>query len=74
MGKRVFLPEKLDPNSVAGLIKQWLRELPEPLLTYELFSEFAAVLEIEDHEERVRSLQVRSASASVSSLFSSHAL
>ena len=29
-------------NAVAGLLKLYLRELPEPLLTYHLFDEFIA--------------------------------
>ncbi|RUS78107.1 hypothetical protein EGW08_014115 [Elysia chlorotica] len=29
-----------DPHTVAGALKQYLRELPEPLLTYALFDEF----------------------------------
>ncbi|XP_050390055.2 rho GTPase-activating protein 44 isoform X5 [Patella vulgata] len=29
-----------DPHTVAGALKQYLRELPEPLLTYQLYSDF----------------------------------
>ena len=39
-GKKVFFSEDMDVNSVASLFKQWLRELPEPLLTYPLFGGF----------------------------------
>lgn len=28
------------PHAVACLLKMWLRELPEPLLTFELYDEF----------------------------------
>jgi hypothetical protein len=29
-----------DPHTVAGVMKQYLRELPEPLLTFDLYQEF----------------------------------
>ena len=29
-----------DINLVTGLLKQWLRELPEPIITYDLYSRF----------------------------------
>jgi hypothetical protein len=29
-------------NAIAGLLKLYLRELPEPLLTYNLFDDFIA--------------------------------
>jgi hypothetical protein len=36
-GKPVEFSGKMAPHSVAGLLKAWLRELPEPLLTYQMF-------------------------------------
>ena len=36
-GKPVQFGESTSPHSVAGLLKKWLRELPEPLLTYQMF-------------------------------------
>ena len=30
-------PVNTDPHLVAGLLKKYLRDLPEPLMTYELF-------------------------------------
>ncbi|KAK9453924.1 hypothetical protein V1511DRAFT_461621 [Dipodascopsis uninucleata] len=35
-----------DINTVAGCLKLYLRELPEPLLTYELFPEFMAIAKL----------------------------
>jgi len=37
-----------DVNSVAGLLKQFFRELPDPLMTSELYLEFLAAARIED--------------------------
>lgn len=40
-GTDVMSPEwTSDINVVSGALKLWLRELPEPLLTYALYSEF----------------------------------
>lgn len=36
-GEPVQFGEKTSPHSVAGLLKAWLRELPEPLLTFQMF-------------------------------------
>ena len=41
-GKKVFFSDNMDVHTVATLFKQWLRELPEPLLTWKLFDEFIA--------------------------------
>lgn len=38
-----------DINAVAGLFKLWLRELPEPLMTYGLYDKFLETLSIEDY-------------------------
>jgi hypothetical protein len=35
-----------DPHAIAGLLKLWLRTLPQPLLTFELFDEFVALAEM----------------------------
>lgn len=37
-----------DVNSVAGLLKQFFRELPDPLMTSELYMEFIVAAKIED--------------------------
>lgn len=42
----------LQPHTVANLIKLYLRELPEPLLTFQLYEKFQAVsLEIDPNPE-----------------------
>eukprot|EP00013_Stygamoeba_regulata_P005138 CAMPEP_0177638968 /NCGR_PEP_ID=MMETSP0447-20121125/5771_1 /TAXON_ID=0 /ORGANISM="Stygamoeba regulata, Strain BSH-02190019" /LENGTH=867 /DNA_ID=CAMNT_0019140965 /DNA_START=273 /DNA_END=2876 /DNA_ORIENTATION=+ len=38
----------LDTHTVAGLFKLWLRELSDPLLTFELYNEFTTSLESEN--------------------------
>eukprot|EP00005_Dracoamoeba_jomungandri_P002096 CAMPEP_0174253966 /NCGR_PEP_ID=MMETSP0439-20130205/3325_1 /TAXON_ID=0 /ORGANISM="Stereomyxa ramosa, Strain Chinc5" /LENGTH=987 /DNA_ID=CAMNT_0015335303 /DNA_START=51 /DNA_END=3011 /DNA_ORIENTATION=- len=41
-GEDVDLSEEKDPHAVAGLLKLYFRDLPEPLLTYELYPSFLA--------------------------------
>ncbi|SAM03584.1 hypothetical protein [Absidia glauca] len=42
-----------DINVVADALKQFLRELPEPLLTFVLYDEFINASASEDHDDRV---------------------
>lgn len=44
-GLEVDLTNVNDPHVVASLLKQWLRELPEPLLTFGLYDSFILVAE-----------------------------
>ena len=37
------MPEDANPYAVAGLLSQFLQCLPEPLLTYDLYSDFLKV-------------------------------
>lgn len=52
-GKKVFFSADMDVHSVASLFKQWLRELPEPLLTWDLYDEFLATDRLPDAEKLV---------------------
>ncbi|KAI7870006.1 hypothetical protein BDF14DRAFT_1879763 [Spinellus fusiger] len=45
-----------DPHVIAGLLKMWLRELPNNVLTIELIKEFLLVIDLNDREERVAEL------------------
>ncbi|KAL8942426.1 MAG: hypothetical protein Q9211_001394 [Gyalolechia sp. 1 TL-2023] len=45
-----------DVNSVAGLLKQFFRDLPDPLLTHEHFQDFIEAARIEDEVTRRDSL------------------
>ncbi|XP_076162386.1 rho GTPase-activating protein 44 isoform X2 [Ptiloglossa arizonensis] len=48
--------EYKDPHVIAGALKSYLRELPEPLLTYKLYSEWMAAAKITHNETRLRAL------------------
>ena len=41
-GRNVYFSDDLNPTDVAGLLKGFLRDLPEALLTKELYSPFIA--------------------------------
>jgi len=42
----------IDVNIVAGTFKSWLRELPESILTPELYDKFIQAVGITDYEEK----------------------
>ncbi|XP_014818981.1 PREDICTED: SH3 domain-binding protein 1 isoform X1 [Calidris pugnax] len=46
-----------DPHAVAGALKSYLRELPQPLMTSELYDEWVKVGSLKDIDDRVQSLQ-----------------
>nr|XP_033785805.1 SH3 domain-binding protein 1 isoform X2 [Geotrypetes seraphini] len=43
----------LEPHAVAGALKSYLRELPEPLMTYELYDEWFKAANMRDPEKRL---------------------
>ncbi|XP_060065346.1 rho GTPase-activating protein 17-like isoform X4 [Ylistrum balloti] len=45
----------LDPHSVAGVLKQYLREMAEPLLTYQLYQEFLQAAQM-PQDQRLQAL------------------
>ncbi|ELR17747.1 RhoGAP domain containing protein [Acanthamoeba castellanii str. Neff] len=45
-GRPIELEGELDPHAVAGVLKKLLRQLPEPLLTFELWDKFAVVITV----------------------------
>ncbi|KAK3529050.1 hypothetical protein QTP70_014439, partial [Hemibagrus guttatus] len=45
-----------DPHAVAGALKSYLRELPEPLMTYELYDEWIQASNISDTDKRLQAL------------------
>ncbi|XP_011870078.1 PREDICTED: rho GTPase-activating protein 44-like isoform X2 [Vollenhovia emeryi] len=48
--------EYKDPHVIAGALKSYLRELPEPLLTYKLYPEWMAAAKITHSDMRLRAL------------------
>ncbi|XP_044308565.1 rho GTPase-activating protein 17 isoform X2 [Varanus komodoensis] len=45
-----------DPHAVAGALKSYLRELPEPLMTYTLYDEWTQVANIQDQDRKLQDL------------------
>ncbi|XP_013924514.1 PREDICTED: rho GTPase-activating protein 17 [Thamnophis sirtalis] len=45
-----------DPHAVAGALKSYLRELPEPLMTYALYEEWTQVANIQDQDKKLQDL------------------
>ncbi|XP_041337599.1 SH3 domain-binding protein 1 [Pyrgilauda ruficollis] len=46
-----------DPHAVAGALKSYLRELPQPLMTFELYDEWVKVASLKDTDSRLQSLR-----------------
>ncbi|XP_069785661.1 rho GTPase-activating protein 44 isoform X2 [Narcine bancroftii] len=46
----------VDPHAVAGALKSYLRELPEPLMTFELYEEWIQASNIQDQDKRLQAL------------------
>ncbi|XP_030196124.1 rho GTPase-activating protein 44 isoform X3 [Gadus morhua] len=47
-----------DPHAIAGALKSYLRELPEPLMTFELYDEWIQSSNIQDQDKRKLALQL----------------
>ncbi|XP_029978534.1 rho GTPase-activating protein 17a isoform X4 [Sphaeramia orbicularis] len=47
-----------DPHAVAGALKSYLRELPEPLMTYQLYDEWIQASSVPDSDKRLQALWV----------------
>uniref|UniRef100_A0A8C2CT46 Myosin IXb n=1 Tax=Cyprinus carpio TaxID=7962 RepID=A0A8C2CT46_CYPCA len=43
-------------HTITGLVKLWLRELPEPLITYSLYNDFLYAADLPEASERVRAI------------------
>ncbi|XP_072574110.1 unconventional myosin-IXAa isoform X2 [Paramormyrops kingsleyae] len=41
---------------IASVLKQWLRDLPNPLMTFELYEEFLRAMGLQDRKEVIRSI------------------
>ncbi|KAJ7993176.1 hypothetical protein DPEC_G00269720 [Dallia pectoralis] len=40
-------------HTVTGLVKQWLRELPDPLMTFNLYNDFIRAVELPEKQEQL---------------------
>uniref|UniRef100_A0A8D3A7W1 Rho GTPase-activating protein 17 n=1 Tax=Scophthalmus maximus TaxID=52904 RepID=A0A8D3A7W1_SCOMX len=47
-----------DPHAVAGALKSYLRELPEPLMTHQLYDEWNQASSVSDPDKRLQALWV----------------
>ncbi|XP_061084598.1 rho GTPase-activating protein 17a isoform X2 [Conger conger] len=47
-----------DPHAVAGALKSYLRELPEPLMTFQLYEEWIHASNVPDQDKRLQALWV----------------
>ncbi|XP_054436856.1 rho GTPase-activating protein 17 isoform X2 [Pteronotus mesoamericanus] len=45
-----------DPHAVAGALKSYLRELPEPLMTFTLYEEWTQVASVQDQDKKLQDL------------------
>uniref|UniRef100_UPI0037E86FF4 rho GTPase-activating protein 44 isoform X3 n=1 Tax=Semicossyphus pulcher TaxID=241346 RepID=UPI0037E86FF4 len=45
-----------DPHAIAGALKSYLRELPDPLMTTELYDEWIQASNVQDMDKRLQSL------------------
>ncbi|XP_051989396.1 unconventional myosin-IXb-like isoform X2 [Xyrauchen texanus] len=43
-------------HTISGLVKQWLRELPDPLMTYRLYNDFLYAADLPEASERLRAI------------------
>ncbi|XP_023281160.1 unconventional myosin-IXb-like isoform X2 [Seriola lalandi dorsalis] len=43
-------------HTTTGLVKRWLRELPDPLMTFSLYSDFLHAVELPEKAERIRAV------------------
>ncbi|XP_055031774.1 rho GTPase-activating protein 44 isoform X7 [Misgurnus anguillicaudatus] len=51
-----FQEYSADPHAIAGALKSYLRELPEPLLTFDLYEEWIQASIIPDQDKRLQAL------------------
>ncbi|XP_038055442.1 rho GTPase-activating protein 6-like [Patiria miniata] len=57
-GQEVILNDNHNPHDVGALLKEFFRDLPEPLLTRELYPAFVACTRLDNFEQRLRALQL----------------
>jgi hypothetical protein len=55
-GENVDL-DAIDPMIVSSIVKRWLRDLPEPLTTYEWYDPLLAAINIKDQETQLHQIK-----------------
>ncbi|XP_011485402.1 unconventional myosin-IXb isoform X2 [Oryzias latipes] len=48
--------DKYPIHIITGLVKRWLRELPDPLMTYSLYTDFLHAVELPEASEKIRAV------------------
>uniref|UniRef100_H3DBQ4 Myosin IXB n=1 Tax=Tetraodon nigroviridis TaxID=99883 RepID=H3DBQ4_TETNG len=43
-------------HTITGMVKRWLRELPDPLMTFDLYTDFLHAAELPDKAEKIRAV------------------
>ncbi|KAK3100288.1 hypothetical protein FSP39_017710 [Pinctada imbricata] len=56
-GKEINLNDTHNPHDVGALLKEYFRDLPEALLTRDLYSAFVATRKLSSHEKQVEAMQ-----------------
>jgi len=56
-GENLTFPDEEDPHTVTGVFKLWLREIPDPLLTKDLYEMFIAAAAFEDEKVVISKMQ-----------------
>uniref|UniRef100_A0A672PWD2 Rho-GAP domain-containing protein n=1 Tax=Sinocyclocheilus grahami TaxID=75366 RepID=A0A672PWD2_SINGR len=51
-----FQEYSADPHAIAGALKSYLRELPEPLLTFDLYDDWIQASNSADQDKRLQAL------------------
>ncbi|KAF4106251.1 hypothetical protein G5714_012241 [Onychostoma macrolepis] len=51
-----FQEYSADPHAIAGALKSYLRELPEPLLTFDLYDDWIQASNVADQDKRLQAL------------------
>lgn len=57
-GKPVAMDEHFNPNDSACILKEYLRSLPEPLLTRDLYASFLAASKIKDEAKKLEMISL----------------
>ncbi|XP_025086406.1 LOW QUALITY PROTEIN: rho GTPase-activating protein 36-like [Pomacea canaliculata] len=57
-GQDVQLTEEHNPHDIGALLKEFFRDLPEPLLTRDLYLPFVATRKLEDREQQAEAVRL----------------